>query len=1543
MKKVIGIASFVLLTACLPLYSVEVLIEAERFAQYGGWVLDQQFMDEMGSPFLLAHGLGIPVAHATTTVCFDQSGTYRVWVRTRDWVGPWKTAQTPPAKRAQGTPGRFQLAVQGKVLGAVFGTQGAQWHWQDGGTIKITDSEVSLALQDLTGFEGRCDALFFTSNLNAVPPEDPQVLERWRRRLSGLSAEPKDLGPFDLVVVGGGLGGMCASLQGARQGLKVALVQDRPVLGGNNSGEVRVWLNGGVNYPPYPRVGDIVQELEPARRAHYGPSNTAALYEDQQRIALFEKEPNLALFLNCRVDQVEMDNNTITAVIGEDIKTGQRLRFTGAFFADCTGDGCVGFLAGADYDMTMDGHMGRCNLWNIKDVGQPTTFPRCPWALDLHDKPFPTRERDLGAWFWESGFYRDPINEGETIRDWNFRAMYGAWDALKNTHQRYPQHRLNWAAYVSGKRESRRLLGDVILTQEDLTQGLRYVDGMVPSTWKIDLHLPNPAYQPGFEGDEFISKAFYTDYKPPYWIPYRCLYSRNINNLFMAGRDISVTHQALGAVRVMRTGGMMGEVVGMATALCRQYHCTPRGLFQNYLDELKQALGYVAPSPPPAWLGNPGRNLALQAGVAVSSTYRDNYKPAYLNDGRADTRDNDARWLSRASTDPHSVTFTWARPVEVNAACIVSGWSSGGTASDPIADFHIEKKTPSGWQAVAGSAVTGNRDTEWAGTFSPTQAHSLRLVITRTRSNIARVWEVELYRVPEPTVQESMAQFSGIYPHLAHFNQHNECGTGAVVPWADRLWVITYSPHYPKGSTDKLYEIDAQRQRIIRPESVGGTHANRFIHQESQQLFIGSHVIDAQGKVRTISPQTMSGRLTGNARHLTDPQNKIYYATMEEGFYEVDVQSLAVKELYRDGNLTKHKAGVLLPGYHGKGLYSGQGRLIYANNGESSRAARQRPDVPSGVLATWDGQDWSVVRRNQFCEVMGPGGLTGNTNPQTDPVWSIGWDHRSLLLMLLDRGQWHCYRLPKASHCYDGAHGWNTEWPRIRDIGAGDDWLMTMHGMFWRFPRGFRRTQSAGIGPRSTYLKVIGDFCRWNERLVFGCDDSARAEFLNTRKAKGKLAGPSQSQSNLWFVKPEQIDHLGPARGRGGVWVQDPVSAGVPSDPFLWQGFRHRSLHLAHQSEEPVTFSLQVDRRGNGTWAHLQDVTVPARGARWLSWEEGDKGVWLRLLADRNCQATAWFEFTQPDDRPTRPCTRFGGLAPLGNTDIRGGLVHAGTEQVGLQVLATRIQDDVETCTGYYSMGPDMQLRPDGSPEKRDWMQKNVAIPQEILQVDRASVLYIDDQGKRYRLPVGNPLYWRAGSHHRRIRIAREVCTERDLFQAAGVFYELPARNAGGFAKIRPVATHLYRIQDYCSWRGLLVLTGIKPELVSPKRHIIQSADGQCAVWVGAVDDLWHLGKVRGQGGPWKDTAVEAHEPSDPYLLAGFDQKTLHLSHQSHSVLSITAEIDITGEGHWLTYKTWTVQPGQTLEYGFPPGFNAYWIRFHADKDSVATAWLDYR
>lgn len=778
---------------------------------------------------------------------------------------------------------------------------------------------------------------------------------------------------------------------------------------------------------------------------------------------------------------------------------------------------------------------------------------------------------------------------------------------------------------------------------------------------------------------------------------------------------------------------------------------------------------------------------------------------------------------------------------------------------------------------------------------------------------------------------------SGIYPHLAMFNEGNECGTGAVVPWADRLWVVTYSPHEPNGSLDKLYEITPGLGQIVRPESVGGTPANRFIHRESHQLLIGPYVIDAQRRVRVIPPNRMPGRLTGVARHLTAPESKVYYATMEEGFYEVDVDTLEVKELYRDANSLPDHAGELLPGYHGKGLYSGQGRLVYANNGELSPEAQRRPDIASGCLAEWDGTDWRVVRRSQFTEVTGPGGLEGNLDPARDPIWSIGWDHRSLILMVLDRGTWHPYRLPKASHCYDGAHGWNTEWPRIRDVGE-PDLLMTMHGSFWRFPRGLAVDRSAGIAPRSTYLKVIGDFCRWDDRIVLACDDAAKSEFLNRRKAKGALAGPGQSQSNLWFVEPGRLDQLGPALGRGAVWLREPVRAGEVSDPFLFSGYARRSLFLAHDEDVSITFALEVDRLGNGSWQPLRSVKVPARGCAWTPFTAAECGAWVRVRPSRaGAHATAVFQYRGDDARPRQPAPLFDGLARPTDPTSTGGLLHARSDNAGtLRFVARNAAGEL----GGYELDAELRLRRTDDPTGDAWTKQNVAVPPEVLTVDAASVLYVDDRG-RWRLPKGDRALDQPGPLGEG-RVCREVCTERDLFNAHGTFYELPAENAGGFAKIRPIATHNRRIHDYVSFRGLLVLSGLADPPPTDNPHVVRSEDGRCALWVGAVDDLWQFGRPCGTGGPWKDTAVEPNEPSDPYLMAGYDRKSLRLAHRAEVPVKMTVEVDVTGDGYWLPYRTFVVETGRPLEHQFPEAFAAYWVRLVADRSCRATAQFTY-
>ncbi len=753
---------------------------------------------------------------------------------------------------------------------------------------------------------------------------------------------------------------------------------------------------------------------------------------------------------------------------------------------------------------------------------------------------------------------------------------------------------------------------------------------------------------------------------------------------------------------------------------------------------------------------------------------------------------------------------------------------------------------------------------------------------------------------------------SGIYPSLAMFNNEGECGTGAVVPWADRLWVITYGPHLPFGSSDKLYEITSDLKQTVRPESIGGTPANRMIHPESQQLFIGPYVIGAERNVRVIPSQIMPGRLTGNARHLTDPAGKIYYATMEEGLYEVDVKTLEVKGLIRDGNGIKKgvtdvsrlaQYGSSLPGYHGKGLYSSQGRVIYANNGDHDKRVLTDPTTPSGALAEWQpkDKDWQLVRRNQFTEVTGPGGINGSdTNA---PVWSVGWDAKSLILMLLDGGKWQSFRLPKVSHSYDGAHGWNTEWPRIRDIGE-KDLLMTMHGAFWNFPRTFSAANTSGIRPRSAYIKVIGDFCRWNDRLVFGCDDSAKSEFLNKRKVKGGIDSVGQSQSNLWFTSPETPDKLGPAHASGAVWLHESVKVGDMSDPFLVAGWKHRSVwridHATGESEQ-------------------EEVT-------------GDN-EWLRVKATKDSKDfSIVITLTNGDARANTADTIFNGVSRISDANSYTGVFRPRGENKRTLSFATK--------DGYYEMGADLALKRVEDAAAKAFVEKSVAIPKNVITLDEASVLIVDDRGRRWRLPRASTAF-DVATNAGELRVCREVATERDMLSACGTFYELPAENADGFAKLRPICSHDLRVTDFGGYRGLFLMSGIKPDAKADE-HIVRSDDGKAALWVGAIDDLWKLGKPRGEGGPWKATTVKADEKSDSYLMWGYDKRTLTLSHDHNEPVSFHIELDLTGTGLWVTYQHREVSPGEASSLSFERAVQARWLRVTADATCTATAQLKY-
>jgi len=798
-------------------------------------------------------------------------------------------------------------------------------------------------------------------------------------------------------------------------------------------------------------------------------------------------------------------------------------------------------------------------------------------------------------------------------------------------------------------------------------------------------------------------------------------------------------------------------------------------------------------------------------------------------------------------------------------------------------------------------------------------------------------------------------EWSGIYPELAYFNNEGECGTGAVVPWADRLWVITYGPHLPYGSSDKLYEITPDLRQIVRPESVGGTPANRMIHQESNQLIIGPYLIGANRDVRVIPPKLMPGRRTGNARHLTDPTNKIYYATMEDGLYEVDVRTLAVRGLIKE-IMNKPKPGQTaevspatitstLSGYHGKGLYSGQGLVVLANNGERSPKALIDPTIVSGGLGSFNGEgNWSLIRRNQFTEVTGPGDLTGNADPAKDPIWTVGWDFRSVILMVMEDGKWTSYRLPKGSHSYDGAHGWNTEWPRIRDIGEEGSRLMTMHGLFWKFPANFSSKHSTGVSPRSAYLKVIGDFTRWQDRLVFGCDDTAKSEFLNKRPAKGALAGPGQSQSNLWFTALDAPDKLGPAIGRGSVWADEPVQAGVPSDPFLLAGFAKRAVHLQHDGSAATKFTLEIDEKGDGQWKAWREVALKADEAtQWVEIPATVAGAWIRAKTDRDiAKAGVTFQYAAKDDRVVERGSLFKGLSKAGEATSQGAfLLTRGANLRTLSVLNANVTVDQTTLGDAYELSADLKLTKLADQNVAAYVEKNTPIPQGIVTADEASVIF-EESGVRWRLPRSAPPAHDALLARSALRKAREVCTERDMLQAHGTIYELPALNAKGAIRMRPIATSDTAVHDYCSYRGLLVLSGISPEAAKDDRHIIRSDDGKAAVWVGTADDLWQLGKPRGQGGPWKNSDVTAGKPSDPYLMTGYDKKTLVLENKGEVETTITVELDAAGDGRFAVYQSFKLAPGAKETFVFPDWINAYWIRTVSSATTKATAQLTY-
>lgn len=563
-----------------------ILIEAESFADKGGWVVDPQFVEQMGSPYLLAHGLGAPVKDATTSVTIKTPGRYSVWVRTKNWApGRWDP------------PGRFKLIVNEREVKSTLGTEEG-WNWQKAGSVNLKDSIVSLKLKDLTGFDGRCDVIMFT-NEGKAPPDDLKALAELRKELyRDYDVTDKTLN-FDLVIVGGGIAGCAASVAAAEQGLKVALIHDRPILGGNASSEIRVHTEG-ITW----KSDRILSQLNTLWWPNGSPES---LKDDKKRHDFISGYENISLFLNWKAYDANRLSDSITSVDARHTSTGETMRFKAPLFIDCTGDGWIGYWAGAEYlygredslkfgeNWNMYGElwsparsdnrvMGSSVLWRTYDTGKPAVFPEVPWAMEVAGEYSATS----GTWKWE--FSRNDLHQvedAEYIRDHMLKAIFGSFSNSKKNPDN-ANLALEWVSYLVGKRESRRLVGDYIYTFNDEKKMTEFPDAVVMEKRNIDVHYQQviaDSTQP-----DFISEALY--YKVDhYYIPYRSLYSKNIKNLLMAGRCFSCSHVGLGGPRVMNTTGQMGVAVGYAAALCKKYNTNPRGIYQNHIRELQKLIG----------------------------------------------------------------------------------------------------------------------------------------------------------------------------------------------------------------------------------------------------------------------------------------------------------------------------------------------------------------------------------------------------------------------------------------------------------------------------------------------------------------------------------------------------------------------------------------------------------------------------------------------------------------------------------------------------------------------------------------------------------------------------------------------------------------------------------------------------------------------------------------------------------------------------------------------------------------------------------------
>ena len=446
----------------------------------------------------------------------------------------------------------------------------------------------------------------------------------------------------DLVVVGGGLAGVCCAITAARAGAQVALIQDRPMLGGNASSEVRLWVLGATahmtNNNRWAREGGVVNEIF-VENMYRNPDGNPIIFDT----ILLEKvceEPNITLLLNTAVNEVvKAEADRIAAVRGYCSQNETSYEDSAPLFCDASGDGVVGHLAGAAYRMGAEGMqefgerfapdpaeygelLGHSIYFVSKDAGHPVRYVAPSYALrDITTIPRYGRfnARDSGPWYWwiEYGGRLDTVHDTEAIKWELWKVAYGVWDYIKNSGRfsEAANLTLEWVGMIPGKRESRRFEGDTMLIQQDIVEQRAHVDDVAHGGWSIDLHPADGVYSPKPGCNQWHARGVYG-------IPYRCLYSRNIHNLFLAGRIISASHVAFGSTRVMATCAVAAQAVGMAAAICRRDGWLPADLSEpERVKSLQRDLIRQGQHIPEVRLVDPD-DLAQRAAISASSSFR---------------------------------------------------------------------------------------------------------------------------------------------------------------------------------------------------------------------------------------------------------------------------------------------------------------------------------------------------------------------------------------------------------------------------------------------------------------------------------------------------------------------------------------------------------------------------------------------------------------------------------------------------------------------------------------------------------------------------------------------------------------------------------------------------------------------------------------------------------------------------------------------------------------------------------------------------------